>query len=116
MCCIEESRWEAVPDSQRKKIMADYGQLIEELVKGGQYLGGAKLDPSRQAITVRRRNGKPVLTDGPFAETKEQLGGYHVVDCTDREAAISLATRFPTLEVGGTIEVRAIAPAFKYDS
>lgn len=111
MCCIEESRWEAIPDAQRKKIMDEYGRFVEGLKKACHYLAGAKLDQSSRAVTVRQKNGKPVITDGPFAETKEQLGGYHVVDCEDREEAISLAMRIPTLSVGGTVEVRAILPA-----
>ena len=83
---------------------------MEELKKGGHYVDGAKLDRSSHAVTVRCKNGTPAITDGPFAETKEQLGGYHVVECKDREEAIALAMRIPTLEVGGTVEVRAIVP------
>src|SRR5262249_50906150 len=105
MCCIDESRWEAVPESQRKKIMDEYGDFVEVLKRGGHYLAGAKLDKSSRAVTVRHKNGKPALTDGPFAETKEQLGGYHVVECKDRKEAISLAMRFPTLGVGSSVEV-----------
>jgi hypothetical protein len=90
--------------------MDDYGKFVEGLKIGGQYLAGAKLDPSARAVTVRQRNGKPAITDGPFAETKEQLGGYHVVECKDREEAIALAKRIPTLGVGGVVEVRAIVP------
>jgi len=91
--------------------MDEYGEFIEGLKKSGHYLAGAKLDRSSHAVTVRHRNGKPAITDGPFAETKEQLGGYHVVECKDRDEAISLAKRIPTLGVGGSVEVRAIVPA-----
>jgi hypothetical protein len=109
MCCIDERRWQAVPESQREKIMDEYGNFIAGLKKAGHYLAGAKLDQSSHAVTVRQKNGQPaIITDGPFAETKEQLGGYHVLECQDREEAIALATRFPTLSVGGTVEVRAI--------
>jgi hypothetical protein len=108
MCCINESDWEGIPEPQRNRVMDDYGKFVEGLKKGGRYLAGAKLDQSSHAVTVRHRGGKPAITDGPFAETKEQLGGYHVVECKDREEAIALATRFPTLCVGGLIEVRAI--------
>ena len=110
MCCINESQWENTPESERKRVMDDYGKFVESLKIGGQYLAGAKLDPSARAVTVRQRNGKPAITDGPFAETKEQLGGYHVVECKDREEAIALAKRIPTLGVGGVVEVRAIVP------
>jgi hypothetical protein len=57
--------------------------------KSGRLLAGAKLDRSASSVTVREKNGKPVTSDGPFAETKEQLGGYHVIDCKDRDEAVS---------------------------
>src|SRR5262249_51914558 len=90
------------------KVMEDYGKFVEGLKKGGHYVDGAKLDPSSRAITVRRKNGATAITDGPFAETKEQLGGYHIVECKDREEAIALAMQIPTLDAGGVVEVRAI--------
>ena len=110
MCCFEESQWEGIPEVQRKVIMEEYGEIVEGLKKGGHYVAGAKLEQSSRAVTVRHRNGAPAITDGPFAETKEHLGGYHVVECKDREEAIALAKRIPTLKVGGTVEVRAIVP------
>ena len=108
MCCFDEKQWNAIPEPQRDAVMQEYGEWVEGAVKGGQYLAGAKLQPIASATTLRGRNGKPVLTDGPFAETKEQLGGYHVVDCKDLNEALALASRIPTLRVGGTIEVRPI--------
>jgi hypothetical protein len=108
MCCVDENMWAKLPDSQRAGIMDEYGKLIHELKKSGHLLGGAKLDRSASAVTVRERNGKSVITDGPFSETKEQLGGYHLIECRDRDEAASIARRFPTLAVGGTIEVRAL--------
>ena len=110
MCCINERQWENIPESERNKIMGEYGKFVEGLKQGGHYLAGAKLDPSSRAVTVRQKNGKPAITDGPFAETKEQLGGYHVVECKDRDEAIALAQRIPTLGAGGVVEVRAIVP------
>jgi hypothetical protein len=110
MCCIDESRWEGIPEAQRKTIMEEYGTFVEGLKKGGHYIAGAKLDRYSHAVTVRRNNGTPAITDGPFAETKEQLGGYHVVECKDRKEAIALAMQIPTLDVGGSVEVRAIVP------
>lgn len=108
MCCIDESEWMSLPDSQRDEIMSEYGQLIHELATGGQLLGGARLNPSATAISVRHNDGHAVLTDGPFAETKEQLGGYHLVECRNQDEAVALAQRIPTLPVGGVIEVREI--------
>jgi hypothetical protein len=108
MCCIDERLWAGTPASQRDGVMQDYGKLIQGLVENGKYLSGAKLRGSDAATTVRERNGKPVITDGPFAETREQLGGYHVVECRDLDEAIAIAQRIPTLRVGGTVEVRPL--------
>ncbi len=108
MCCFEEKRWEELPEVQRAKIMEDYRSLEQDLVKSGHYQAGAKLGPSSTTTTVRLKKDKPVITDGPFAETKEQLGGYHLVECRDLDEAIAIALRIPTLPVGGTIEVRPV--------
>jgi hypothetical protein len=108
MCCADEAQWAKLPDAQRARIMDEYGKLIHELKKSGRLLAGAKLDRSASAVTVREKNGKPIITDGPFAETKEQLGGYHLIDCKDRDEAIAIARRIPTLAVGGSIEVRPL--------
>jgi hypothetical protein len=108
MCCANETQWEKLPDSQRATIMDAYGKLLGDLKKSGRLLAGAKLDRAASAVTVREKNGKPLITDGPFAETKEQLGGYHLIDCKDREEAVAIALRFPTLPVGGLIEVRPL--------
>ncbi len=108
MCCIDEKVWENLPDSQRNKIMQGYGSLMGSLHRSGHLLTGAALDKPASAATVRQKNGETIVTDGPFAETKEQFGGYHLVECKDREEAIALAKRIPTLPVGGSIEVRAV--------
>jgi hypothetical protein len=108
MCCFEESRWEKLPEAERSRIMSAYGALVGELRESGRLLAGAKLAPCASAVSVRERNGRPVITDGPFAETKEQLGGYHLVECRDREEAVAIAMRIPTLAAGGTVEVRPI--------
>src|SRR5262245_27471855 len=110
MCCMDESQWMDLPESHRQRIMEAYGNFVEGLKKGGHYVAGAKLDRSSHAVSVRRKNGKSAITDGPFAETKEQLGGYHVVECKDCEEAIALALQIPTLDVGGVVEVREIVP------
>jgi hypothetical protein len=108
MCCFNEAQWAKLPESQRANIMEEYGKLIYELKQSGRLLAGAKLDQSGSAVTVREKNGKPVTTDGPFAETKEQLGGYHLIECRDRDEAVAIALRIPTLPVGGSIEVRQL--------
>jgi hypothetical protein len=108
MCCFDEARWVEIPDVERGRIMGEYGKLIHELKTSGRLLAGAKLDRSASAVTVRERNGKPFITDGPFTETKEQLGGYHLIECKDRDEAVSIALRIPTLAAGGSIEVRPL--------
>ena len=108
LCCFEEARWAALPESERARVMDEYGKLIQELKTSGRLLAGAKLDESASAVTVRAKNGKAFLTDGPFAESKEQLGGYHLIECKDRDEAVAIAQRIPTLAVGGTVEVRPV--------
>jgi hypothetical protein len=107
-CCIDENDWHNLPEAQRGQIMEQYGEWVGTLKRDGRLLAGAKLDDSSRAVTVRQRAGKPDITDGPYAETKEQLGGYHLLECRDRAEAIALAQKIPTLPFGGTIEVRAV--------
>ena len=108
LCCFDEQRWEALPGAQRDAIMRDYGALLGELDRSGSHLASAQLQPSSTAATVRGRTGRLIVTDGPFAETKEQLGGYHLLECGSRDEAIAIAKRIPTLPFGGTVEVRAV--------
>jgi hypothetical protein len=108
MCCIDETLWARIPNAERDRLMGEYGKLMHELKTSGHLLAGGKLDESAKAVTVRQRDGKPLLTDGPFAETKEQLGGYHLIECKDRDEAVSIALRIPTLPAGGTVEVRQL--------
>ncbi len=111
MCCIEEKRWNALPEASRAEIMRDYGAWIAEMQKQGRHRATAKLAPSASAQTIRLQGGKRLVVDGPFAETKEQFGGYHVLECRDLDEALAMAERIPTLRVGGTIEVRPVEPA-----
>ena len=90
--------------------MREYGEFQRNLVETGHYRGGARLESTSTATTVRERKGRPIITDGPFAETKEQLGGYHLVACKDLDEAIAIALRIPTLRVGGAVEVRPLGP------
>ena len=108
LCCFDEKRWKAIPEVQRGGIMREYGELLQSLDRSGRHLASAQLQPSSTASTVRGRSGKPVVTDGPFAETKEQLGAYHLVECKDLEEAVSIAKRIPTIPFGGTVEVRQL--------
>ena len=109
LCCFDEYAWETLSDAQKDKIMRDYGALIQDLVKSGRLRGGGQLHPTGAATTVRMKQGKLAFTDGPFAETKEQLGGFHLVECDDLDEAMSIAARIPTLHAGGAVEVRPVA-------
>jgi hypothetical protein len=111
MCYFDEELWAKIPESRREAIMQEYSEFEKVLTKSGHYSAGAQLYPSGAAKTVREKNGKPIITDGPFAETKEQLGGYHLIECKDLDEAISIATRIPTIRVGGSIEVRPLVSA-----
>ena len=113
MCCIDEKAWTQFPDQEKHRIMQEYGALIQSLVTSGQFRGGGQLRPTSSATTVRMKGGKLALTDGPFAETKEQLGGYHLVECRNLDEALSIAARIPTLSAGGAIEVRPVEPSFE---
>jgi hypothetical protein len=111
MCCFNEERWESIAEPERAAIMRDYAAWVESTVKRGQHLATGRLQPTSAATTIRVRNGKAVITDGPFAETKEQLGGYHLVECKNLDEAIAIAQHIPTLRAGGAVEVRPLEPA-----
>ena len=108
MCCIEEAHWDRLSEAERDKVMHDYGAWVQDTERAGQHLASAQLQPSNAATTLRMKNGRLAITDGPFAETKEQFGGYHLLECRDLNEAIALARRIPTLRVGGTIEIRPV--------
>ena len=96
-----------LPEAKMKEIMGEYRAFTREIRGTGQYRAGDQLKPVETATTVRIRDGKTVTTDGPFAETREQLGGYYVVEAKDLDEAISLARRIPSAKMG-SIEVRPI--------
>jgi hypothetical protein len=102
-----EERWEAAPEGEREAVLAEYGQLVGELQQRGAMRGGAQLQPTSTATCVRVREGEPLVTDGPFAETKEQLGGYFLVQAESLDAALEWAEKIPTARAG-TVEVRPI--------
>ena len=113
LCCIDETRWNGMPEAERAAVMQDYRAWTEQLDVSRRHYGSAQLESPASAKTVRQRNGKPMITDGPFAETKEQFGGYHLVECKNLDEAIALAQGIPTLRVGGLVEVRPVLEAFK---
>ncbi|MFG1948482.1 YciI family protein [Nonomuraea sp. NPDC048826] len=100
---------DSLTDEERAAIGAGHGRFIEELKASGELvLTQALVDPS-QAVVVSVRDGRPVVTDGPFLEAKEHLGGYYLVDCESKERAIELAARIPDAAIEGLgIEVRQV--------
>jgi hypothetical protein len=94
------------PEQMQMEI-DEYNAFTNDVVDRGLYVAAEALHPTTTATTVRVRDGKTVTTDGPFAETKEQLGGYYVVNCTDLDEAIALAAKIPSAK-WGSIEVRPI--------
>ena len=91
----------------RQEMMADYGAFTQSIVQSGNFKAGDGLQPTTTATTVRVRDGKTLTTDGPFAETREQLGGYYLVEARDLDAAIAIAARIPGAKAG-SIEIRPI--------
>jgi hypothetical protein len=107
-----EAEWEAKSPGEKEAVMREHGILDEELVKAGKYKGCDALQPTRTATTVRVREGNTLVSDGPYAETKEQLGGFYLVEARDLDDAIAIAARIPPAR-WGSIEVRPVwdAPA-----
>jgi hypothetical protein len=97
----------AMTDAERADCYVDSAQLAHDLHKNGQYLGANPLHPVATATSVRLRDGKSVVTDGPFAETREQLGGYFLIDAKDLDEAIAVAARIPAARKG-TVEIRPV--------
>ena len=102
----EESRWEKISDKERDTILQEYMQFSRDIATSGHLRGGNELHPTTKATSVRLRNGKRVVTDGPFAETKEALGGYYLIDARDLDHALDIAKLCPA-RFGG-VEVRPI--------
>jgi hypothetical protein len=97
--------------AERKQVTADYGAFTQSIVQSGHFKAGDGLQPTTTATTVRVRDGKMLTTDGPFAETREQLGGYYLVEAKDLDTALGIAARIPCAK-SGSIEVR---PVMTYD-
>lgn len=105
----DEAQWAAMSEAESGEVMAEYMKYTQDIHKSGNYLGGDALQPVATATSVRVRDGKRLTTDGPFAETREQLGGFYLVEAKDLDEAIDLAARIPSARLG-TIEVRPIMP------
>ena len=107
LICTDESADTATSPEEAAAGMAEYGAFMEEMGRRGVLQGGERLRPTTDATTVRVRDGETVTSDGPFAETKEQIGGFYIVDCKDLDEAIEIAAKIPGARLG-TIEVRPI--------
>lgn len=90
-----------------QSMMAEYRAFTQSIIESGNFKAGDGLQPTSTATTVRVRDGKTLTTDGPFAETREQLGGYYLIEARDLDAALAIAARIPGAKVG-SIEVRPI--------
>jgi hypothetical protein len=106
---MEEGTWDAMSDAERDAMMKPCLAYDEELRRGGHVLAAEALQSVRTATTLRWRNGKVLVTDGPFAETKEQLGGILVLEANDLNHAIQLMSNHPGVRFGGCFEVRPAA-------
>jgi len=109
LCLIydEEKTLQAMPKPEFDGLMGEYIAFSKAIRASGHYLGGNDLQSVRNATTIRVRNGQMSATDGPFAETKEQLGGYYLIEAADLNEAIQIASRIPSATIG-SIEVRPI--------
>ena len=104
----KENEWENLTEQQRQNLYGEYRSLREDLVKKGNWIGGNQLQPVSTASTVRVKDKKSLITDGPFAETKEQLAGYFLVEANNLDDALKIAGRIPSVALGGSIEVRPV--------
>ena len=101
----EEKRFETMSEAEGRQLMGEYGQFTQGIQASGHFQAAARLQPTAAATSVRIRDGKRMVTDGPFAETREQLGGYYLIEAKDLDEAIGIAAKIPSAR-RGTIEVR----------
>jgi hypothetical protein len=106
----DEQKWASVPSDQLAKVMDEYRELTQQLVRSGQFRAGARLQRSSSATTLREKDGKRITTDGPYAESKEHFGGYYVIECEHLDEALAIAGRLPGLRLGDAVEIRPVMP------
>ena len=104
-----EADFQSLGETELKKMMGEYTEFTKSIVQAGHFKAGDRLRPVSTASTVRVRNGKTAITDGPFAETREQLGGYYLIEAKNLDEATAIAARIPGAKIG-SIEVRPIWP------
>jgi len=106
--CGDETLQAGRAEEERRRMMAAYDAFTAEARESGAFLAAEGLQPASTATTVRIRDGERSIIDGPFAETKEQLGGFYLLDCRDLDEAIDWAARIPSVGVGYSVEVRPV--------
>jgi len=111
----DQHSWGKLDDQTKAEIYAEYDKFGAALAEKGQMRGGEELQPTTTATTVRVKDGKTLTTDGPYAETKEQLGGFFLIECDNLDEAIEAAAQIPSAKRGGTIEVRPVAEGMQHD-
>ena len=104
----DEAAWGAMSEEERNQLFKEYMEFGNELQQRGALRAGDQLQPTSTATTVRVKDGKTLTTDGPFAETKEVLGGYYLLEADDLDAALEIAARVPVARMGGAVEVRPV--------
>jgi len=105
-----EKAWMGMSEAEQNAMMNEYMEFTKSIAQSGHYRGGKQLHPISKATTVRLRDKKRLVTDGPFAETKEQLGGYYLIEASDLDEAVGIAARIPSARMG-SIEVRPVVPS-----
>lgn len=110
---MDEKQFAALPKEEQNRVHRACAAWHDALLQSGHSLGATGLQPTFTATTLRRRNGQIEILDGPFAETKEVLGGFEALECRDLDEAIAIARQFPGLEIGSTVELRPGVPGNK---
>ena len=106
MIYAEPGYQEALPDAEREAVRAEFMTLTDD----ARYVGGAQLQPAETATCVRVAGGRTLMTDGPFADTKEVLGGFALIEAANLDQAIEVAARIPIIRFGGVVEIRPVVP------
>jgi hypothetical protein len=104
----DEQKWGSLSPEQQGAFMEEYEKFATGLVERDQMRGGEQLQPTSNATTIRQKDGKVLTTDGPYAESKEQLGGFFLVECANLDQAIEVASAIPSVKFGGVVEIRPV--------
>jgi hypothetical protein len=106
----DEKKFADLPEAQQGKVMQEFRDFTHSIVKSGHYRAGDQLQSVSAATSLRWKGGKALVTDGPYAESREQLGGYYLVEAKDLDEAVSIAKRIPAMAIDGVVAVRPVFP------